>query len=84
MTLGTGQRFELIATILTLIVYVTMRNRTSSSKDLWINKKTIIIGIITAPLLILAMNYYNYIRLDQNYNFKNILDVFTDFFIDKE
>lgn len=80
MTLGTGQRFEFIATILTLMVYVAMRNKTNNGEDLWINRKTIIIGAIAAPLLILSMNYYNYIRLDQNYNFEHILDVFTDFF----
>lgn len=80
LTLGTGQRFEFVSTILTLVVYIAMRNKTNRGKEPWISRKTIIVAVIVAPILMFAMSYYNYIRLGKDFNFEHILDVFTDLF----
>lgn len=78
-SLGTGKRFAFVASLLSLFVYLNMRNYVNNKGEVWLSKKIIVTFFLGAPLLMILLNIYNYIRFDENIANVNAMDMLTDF-----
>ncbi|HAP3802532.1 O-antigen polysaccharide polymerase Wzy family protein [Enterococcus faecalis] len=78
-TLLTGQRAAIILNVLFALVYFILRDYLQDSQK-WINKFEKAMIIIGAPVMIITMGAYNYIRAQTYVETKGIFSLITDFF----
>ena len=71
-----GNRFEIISSVLLIIIYCFMRNKTDN--EVWIKKKHIILIIISTPCIILLMQYMMYWREGNSIDYQ--INPFINFF----
>lgn len=71
-----GNRFEIISSVLLIIIYCFMRNKTDN--EIWIKKKHIILLIIFTPCIILLMQYMIYWREGNSIDYQ--INPFINFF----
>ncbi|RHV38119.1 O-antigen polysaccharide polymerase Wzy [Ruminococcus sp. OM05-10BH] len=82
LNLGTGERAEFVIGFLIILIYFFFRNKSLTNEERWIGKKEIITLIILAPIALILLNIYGYIRFGEQYEntggfLTSILDIFT-------
>jgi oligosaccharide repeat unit polymerase len=64
LSLGTGQRGSFVLGLFFIITYFIIRNDLAKGEKPWITKKALLYGLLSMPLLVLALFAIAYIRLD--------------------
>ena len=82
LTLGTGERAEFVIGFLVILIYFCFRNIPLSKEERWIGKREIMLLIIFAPIALVLLNIYGYIRFGEQYEstggfLTSFLDIFT-------
>lgn len=80
VSLGTGGRFNFVSGILTLFVYMLVRNKVNNAGEKWFGNKEIIFVVISAPILIVCLYLINIIRFGNEVGSFNIFDSIFEFF----
>ncbi len=84
LSLGSGSRNTFILGIIFFVFYLLLRNKIDKGYT-WIRKRTIILGFILCPLLIVFLSAYNYYRFGENISDINfsLFDWIKNFFINQ-
>lgn len=65
ISLGTGKRFISIAVLLTILIYLVIRNRVSSNGEVWFKKKYWVYIAIALPFALSGLFVFDYLRTDR-------------------
>lgn len=79
LTIFTGKRFEIVATLMIIIIYYFVRNE-DDQKVVWITKKQIFAYIAFIPILIIFLQIFGFIRSEQSINIQSPMNYIIDFF----
>lgn len=72
-----GQRNPFMLALLLTLFYLWVREREAPNKGLWLPRKAVAIGVITLPVLLLALQTIRYARLGQGTGFDSPLEAIT-------
>lgn len=79
--LASGRRLEFMLNILIILSYYVFRN--AEGEERWINKKLVIAGIVTTPILIILLVLIGELRLGNKIKFSSLFDPLLKFFYDQ-
>lgn len=79
LSLLTGRRSNMMFMFIFIVAYILLRHF-RNKEEKWIKKKYVILVVIAAPVLVMFLYLYNYIRSDQDYSGFSLLDMFLGFF----
>lgn len=77
LTLLGGQRGPFVLGVLFLMIYYFYRNGTDG--EIWIRKRWIKMGVLLFPILLVFLGIFSQIRVEENFEFKNMGDPIVRF-----
>ena len=80
ISLGTGKRFRFVAGLLTLLVYLIVRNKVNSKGDVWFGRRLALVCVLGAPLLLILLVLVSKIRFGTQMTTEELLNSMTGFF----
>jgi oligosaccharide repeat unit polymerase len=82
ISLGTGKRFISIIVLLTILIYLVIRNRVCSNGEIWFKKKYWIYIALVLPFVLSGLYVFEYVRTERinEFTFIGIGDTLLSFF----
>lgn len=77
MTILTGRRFQMVSSMMIIIIYAFMRN---THGETWVTKKHITMGCVAAPFLLVLLGMYDSIRAGKRVESTSFIASLLDFF----
>lgn len=68
ITIMTGRRNDLIITMLLIFIYYCIRNIMHSNNEVWISRKSLLIGVLILPLLLSVLSAISSVRTGNDAN----------------
>lgn len=78
--LAYGQRNGIVLNVLVIIIYLCIRNSMCNVNEKWFGKKQIIITLILAPICIIFLYSFSFIRAGNSYQIESPMQTIVKFF----
>ena len=78
LTILSGKRFTFVSGLLILVAYYTKRNSINSGNVRWLNRKTIMIGLISIPILSIVLYVIGNLRFLNDFSLASFGDAISD------